>query len=79
MDDKNKGGRPRRNPPRETLFGKWMRENGKAPMEVKEALGCGLSTVYALAGGEFAPGRELGWAIQKLTDGAVPFTPEAWA
>ena len=78
MDEKNKGGRPRINPPIETVFGAWVRRSGKAPMELKDELGCGLSTVYALINGEFTPGRELGWAIQKLSDGAVPFTPETW-
>jgi hypothetical protein len=78
MDDKNKGGRPRVNPPRITKFGEWMRDTGQAPMDVKEALGCGLSTVYALAGGEFMPSRELGWKISELTKGAVPFTKVAW-
>ena len=78
MTAKNRGGRPRINPPKSTPFGEWIKESGLAPMEIKDALGCGLSTVYALANGEFTPGRDLGWAIAELTDGAVPFTPESW-
>jgi hypothetical protein len=55
-----------------------MDKSDLSPMEVKELLGCGLSTVYALANGEFSPGRDLGWAIARVTEGVVPFSSESW-
>jgi len=62
----------------QTSFGNWMQEHSKSPAQVAEALGCSLSTVYALATGDFRPGIKIGWAIAELTKGKVPFTKKAW-
>jgi hypothetical protein len=61
-----------------TAFGRWMIRHGKSTTEIAEALGCTTSAIYAFTGGEYMPGTEMGWAIQKLTGCEVPFTREAW-
>jgi len=74
---KKKQGRPRTSPAR-TAWGRWLAKTDKTTPEIQEILGCSSSTVYGLAAGDFMPGRELGWAIEELTDGAVPFNSKSW-
>lgn len=74
---KKKPGRPRKYPP-PTPFAYWLAVCDMTIPEVAQALGYSTNTIYGLSNGDAQPGRELGWGIEKLSQGAVPFTCENW-
>jgi hypothetical protein len=64
----------KRKRPAHRVLKKWLEDEGLSYREFGESVGVCKQSIHQIATGKRNPGRDLGFRIDRATDGAVPAT-----